>query len=59
MTLMNKERAKALHDFLSWCHAEQYGGLDDEMSDNCEEWIGELTDEEVASLAVETFKNGL
>ncbi len=56
---MHKERAKALWDLLSWAHAEQYSGTDDCMIDDCEDWIGDLTDEEVAAIAIETFRNGL
>lgn len=59
MTLLHTERAKALHEFLRWCHAEDYVGTDDNMSDDCEDWIGTLDDQEVADLAVSTYRSGL
>ena len=56
MTLMQNEKAKALHDLLSWAHAEQYTGLDDPMADDYEQWIGNLTDDEVMQIALSTYK---
>lgn len=59
MSLMHKERSKALYDFLSWCHAEQYVGLDDDMSDDCNDWINGLNDSQVNALVLETFRDGI
>ena len=59
MTLMHKEKAKALLDLLSWAHAEQYQGLDDEMIDDCNDWIASLTDDEVANICISTFREGI
>ena len=59
MTLMQKDKAKALHDLLSWAHAEQYVGLDDDMPDDCEDWIGNLTEEDVTDICISTFRSGL
>ena len=59
MTLLHKDKAKALYDLLSWAHAEQYTGLYDEMPDDCNDWISALTEDEVAEIAVSTFKAGL
>lgn len=59
MTLLHKEKAKALIDLLSWAHAEQYVGTDDNMIDDCDDWIGALTDEEVTEIVLSTFHEGI
>lgn len=59
MSLMRQEKAKALHELLAWAHAEQYTGLDDEMPDDCSDWIGSLTEEEVSEIALSVFREGL
>ena len=50
--MMNKT-AEALEEFLQWAHAEQYTGLDDDMIDATNDWVAELTPEEVGDLAQE------
>lgn len=59
MTLMHSEKAKALQDLLSWAHAEQYTGIDDDMPDDCNDWIAGLTEDEVAEIAVSVFREGI
>lgn len=58
-TLLQKEKANALLAFLEYAHAEQYAGLDDEMPDHCNEWIGNLKDDEVCDLVLAVFREGL
>ena len=58
-TLMHKDKAKALWDLLSWAHSEQYRGTDDMMIDDCNDWIGSLTDDEVAQICISTFREGI
>ena len=59
MSLMHKEKAKALLDFLQNAHAEQYHGLDDDMPDDCNDWIEKLTDDELCELVLATFHDGI
>jgi len=59
MTLMHKDKSKALNEYLEWCHAEQYTGLDDEMGDDCCDWIDGLTEDELCNLVLQTYKEGL
>lgn len=59
MTINHKEKAKALLNLLQEAHAEQYTGLDDEMADDCNDWISGLTDDEVADICVSTFRAGI
>ncbi len=59
MSLMKKERAQALLTFLKWCHAEDYTGTDDDMPDHCNDWISDLTDDEVRDLVLSTFREGI
>lgn len=56
---MHKEKAQALLTLLEWAHAEQYTGLDDDMIDDCNDWISGLTDDEVADIAIRTFLEGI
>lgn len=59
MTIFQKEQAKALLDLLTIAHAVQYAGLDDDMADNCDDWIGNLTDDEVCDIVLKVFHEGL
>ena len=59
MTILQKEKANALLAFLEYAHAEQYHGLDDDMPDDCNEWIGSLTDDEVCDLVLAVYRNGI
>lgn len=59
MSLMHRDKAKALTTFLEWAHAEQYTGLDDEMPDDFSDWIGNLTEDELCDLVLSTFKEGI
>lgn len=59
MSLMKKEKSQALFDLLKWAHAEQYMGTDDMMIDDCNDWIGGLTDDEVAEICVAVFREGI
>ena len=43
MTIMKID----FEDFLSDKHAEQYCGLDDEMADDFNEWLGDLDPQEL------------
>ena len=43
--------SKCFLDFLIDKHAEQYTGLDDEMPDNCSEWIADLSVDELIAYA--------
>ena len=42
---------KDFEDYLVDMHAQQYNGLDDEMPDDCNEWIGDLSSEEFIEYA--------
>jgi uncharacterized protein (DUF2164 family) len=42
---------KSFEDFLIDRHADQYVGLDDEMPDDCDNWIGNLDSDELTQLA--------
>lgn len=57
--MFHKEKASALLTLLQNAHAEQYQGLDDEMADDCNEWIGNLTDDEVSEIVLAVYHNGL
>lgn len=57
--MFTKEKAQALLTFLQNCHAEQYTGLDDDMIDDCDDWISGLSDDEVSELVLSTFRNGI
>ena len=59
MTLSQKEKAKHLLAFLVDCHAEQYTGLDDPMADDCNDWIGSLTDDELCDLVLAAYREGI
>jgi hypothetical protein len=49
-------RKETFEDFLQEKHAEVYTGLDDEMADACNDWIGELDVQEVIDFAEEYNK---
>lgn len=55
----HKEQAEALLELLRSAHAVQYTGLDDEMADDCDEWIGSLTDEELCDIVLAVYHRGL
>jgi hypothetical protein len=59
MSLFAKEKAQALLTLLQNAHAEQYTGLDDDMSDDCNEWISGLTEDDIGTIVVEVFRNGI
>ena len=59
MSLMHKDKAKALNEYLEWCHAEDYTGTDDDMPDCCADWIAELTEDELCYLVIATLREGL
>ena len=59
MSIFQKEQSQALLSLLQSVHAEHYQGLDDEMVDDCNEWIGSLTDEELCEIVLDIFRNGL
>lgn len=40
-------------------HAEQYQGLDDEMPDDCNDWIAGLSDDEVCEMVLSAFRKGI
>lgn len=56
---IQQDKAQALLELLQNAHAEQYQGLDDEMADDCNNWIGSLTDDEVCSIVLKVFHDGL
>lgn len=59
MSIFQKEKAAALLELLRSAHAEQYSGLDDEMPDDCEEWISNLTDDEISEICVVVYHKGI
>ena len=59
MTTMHKEKAEALLSLLSWAHAEQYTVLDDEMIDDCSDWVGNLTEDEISDIVLSVYQQGL
>jgi hypothetical protein len=56
--MTNTSSSQALYEFLQWEHAKQYTGTDDDMPDSCDHWIDELTDEQVAAMAVSVYRQG-
>lgn len=59
MSMFQKDKAQALLTLLEHAHAEQYTGLDDEMGENCDEWISGLSDDEVADICIKVFREGI
>ena len=59
MTLFHTEKAEALLTILQNAHAEQYTGLDDEMPDDCNNWISDLTDDDVSEIVLSVFRKGI
>lgn len=57
--MFQKEQAKALLELLRSAHAVQYTGLDDDMADDCEEWIGSLEDDELCGIVLAVYRRGL
>ena len=54
-----KENAQALYTILRNEHAKSYSGLDDEMGEHCDEWISDLSEDEVADICISIFRNGI
>lgn len=59
LSMFKKEKAKALLELLQYVHAETYAGTDDSLSDNCDNWIETLTDEEVTKEVLAVFHRGI
>lgn len=57
--MFEKEQSQALLTLLEWEFAKNYSGTDDEMLDRSNDWISGLTDEEVAKICVDVFRNGI
>lgn len=47
-TLSELSEARIFNSYLSYQHALSYRWLDDNMPDSFDEWLSELTDEEIA-----------
>jgi hypothetical protein len=58
-TYFQKKQAEALLSFLEYAHADQYIGLDDDMPDDCSKFIANMTEDEVITLIVSVYRNGL
>ena len=59
MTTLQKEKANALREFLQYSHAEQYIGTDDDMPDSCDDWVASLTDNELCTLVLAAYHEGI
>ncbi len=46
-TLSELSEARIFNSYLSYMHAQDYTGLDDNMPDAFDEWLSELTDDEM------------
>lgn len=46
-TLSELSEARIFNSYLSYIHAQDYTGLDDDMPDRFDEWLSELSDEEM------------
>jgi hypothetical protein len=57
--VFHQEQAKALLELLRSAHAVQYTGLDDEMPDDCNDWIESLSDDEICELVLAVYHEGL
>ena len=42
---------ETFNDYLRERHADQYCGLDDDMADDCDNWVSELDNEELIDFA--------
>lgn len=59
MKFSEREQAQSLLDLLVSVHADQYQGLDDEMADDCNEWIASLSDDELSDIVLRIFHKGI
>lgn len=59
MKLLEREKADALRTLLEYAHAEDYRGTDDDMPDDCDHWISELTDDELCKIILSIFHEGI
>lgn len=59
MNMLQKDKAASLLTLLQNAHAEQYVGTDDCMPDDCDDWIGNLTDDELCDIVLSVFHQGL
>lgn len=48
-TLSELSEARIFNDYLSYVHAQDYTGLDDNMSDAFDEWLSEIDDENMTA----------
>lgn len=46
-TLSELSEARVFNSYLSYIHGQDYTGLDDDMTDRFDEWLSELTDDEM------------
>ena len=59
MSIFQKEQAKYLLELLRSAHAVQYAGLDDDMADDCNDWIGNLEDDELCDIVLKIYHDGI
>ena len=59
MTMFHEKKAVALLELLQYAHAEQYTGLDDEMPDDCDDWISSLSDDELSEIIINVYREGI
>lgn len=59
MSLLQNEKSRALLDLLTAAHAEEYHGLDDDMPDACNDWIADLTDDELCDIVLAVYHSGI
>jgi len=59
MSTFSQTKSSALLELLQYAHGESYIGTDDDMSDRCDAWIANLTEQEVMEIARDTFRKGL
>jgi hypothetical protein len=57
--LLKKDKAQALLELLSIAHADDYMGTDDMMIDSCNDWIADLTDEEICEIVLNIYHAGI
>jgi len=48
---MKTRKPQSFEDFLMATHAEDYIGLDDDMSDSFDNWLGDLDNQEIFDYA--------
>lgn len=54
-----KENSKALYTILRNEHANGYQGLDDDMNDHLDDWISELSEDEVCEIILSIYRKGI